>query len=65
MAPSHEYATQLLQPMHIETNEGRMVDGGLFQVIEIRRVVDVTEGIDLMEPNPKMGLECRDLSIRE
>ena len=36
-----------------------MVDCGLLQVIEIRRVVDVTEGINLMEPDRKIGLERR------
>lgn len=65
MAPRHEYTTQSLQPLHIETKEGRMVNCGLFQVIEIRRVVDMTEGVDFMEPDPKIGLECRGLSIRE
>jgi hypothetical protein len=65
MAPGHEYAAQSLQPLQIETKEGRMVDCGLFQVIEIRRVVDVTEGIDLMESDPKKGFERRDPGIRE
>jgi hypothetical protein len=65
MPPSHEYAAQSLQPLQIETEEGRMVDCGLFQVIEIRRVVDVTEGIDLMESDPKKGFERRDPGIRE
>jgi hypothetical protein len=42
-----------------------MVDCGLFQVIEICRVVDMTEGIDLMEPDPKICLERRNPRIRE
>jgi hypothetical protein len=42
-----------------------MVDRRLFQVVEIRRVVDMTEGIDLMEPDPKIGLERRDPCTRE
>ena len=42
-----------------------MVDCGLFQVIEIGRVVDVPEGIDLMEPDSKKGLECRVTRIWE
>jgi hypothetical protein len=54
-----------LQPRQIETKVGRMVDCGLFQVIEIGRVVDMTEGIGLMEPDPKKGLECRDTRIWE
>jgi hypothetical protein len=65
MTPGYKHAAQSLQPLQIETKEGRMVDCGLFQVIEIRRVVDVTEGIDLMEPDPKKRLKRRDSCIRE
>ncbi len=65
MTPGHEHAAQCLQPLQIETEERRMVDRGLFQIIEIGRVVDVTERIDLMEPDPKIGLERWNLRIRE
>ena len=57
VTPGHEHAPQSLQPLQIETEERRMVDRCLFQIIEIGRVVDVTERVDLMEPDPKIGLE--------
>jgi hypothetical protein len=65
VTPGHKHAPQSLQPLQIETKVGRVVDCGLFQVIEICRVVDMTEGIDLMEPDPKIGLERRNSRIRE
>jgi hypothetical protein len=51
--------------LEIETEEGRMVDCCLFQVVEIRRVVHVTEGIDLVEPDPKIGLERANTGTRQ
>ena len=65
MPPSHEHATELLQPLQIETEETRVIDRCLFQVIEIGRVVDVAERIDFMEPDPKKCLERRYAGIRE
>jgi hypothetical protein len=42
-----------------------MVDRGLFQIIEVGRVVDMTERIDLVEPDPKKGFECWRVQIWE
>jgi hypothetical protein len=36
----------------------------LFQIIEIGRVVDVTQCIDLMKPNSEKGLERWNARIR-
>ena len=65
MTPGHEHASQFLQPRQIETKEGRMVDRRLLQIIEIRRVVDVPECIDLMEPDSKKGFERWNVHIRD
>jgi hypothetical protein len=43
MTPGHEDATQPLQPLQIEAEKRRMVDCGLFHIIEIRRIIDVAE----------------------
>jgi hypothetical protein len=65
MSPGYEHAAQFLQPLQVETEKRRMVDRGLFQIIEIRRVVDVAECIDLMKPNPEKALERWNPDIRE
>jgi hypothetical protein len=65
MPPGHEHAAQCLQALQVETEVSGVIDRGLLQIIEIGRIVDVTECNNLMKSDPKMGLERRDVRIRD
>jgi hypothetical protein len=65
MTPDHEHAAQSLEPLPVETEERRMVDSSLFQIVEVRRVVHMTERVDLMKPDSNIGFEWCSLRIRE
>lgn len=65
MTAGHKHTAEAPQPLQIETEYGRMVDGGLFQIVEIGGIVHVAEGIDLMKSDPEKCLEHRGIAIRE
>ena len=57
VAPRDEHAASLLKLLPAEPERGRVVDGRLFEVVEIGGIVDVAKAVHLVESDPDERLK--------
>lgn len=65
VAPRNEHATETSKSVQRKTEKRCMIDRSLFQVVEVRRVVRVTERVHLMKSDAEARLEQLGAGIRD